>query len=80
MTARRKSGVAPGIGRALASRIGGPGSPGPQPPRRRVPRPKPCPDCGTELSYVKRVLWCWKCERYMRLGEQRRIEKEAHDA
>lgn len=39
-----------------------------------------CPDCGTELTYIRqsrsgrRAAWCWKCERYLRLGEQRAAE------
>lgn len=47
-----------------------------------------CPDCGTELTRIPNrsigrtrrggvagySMWCWKCERYLRLGEQRRAE------
>ena len=36
-----------------------------------------CADCGTELTWVKKALWCWKCERYLRPGERRRALKDA---
>ena len=39
-----------------------------------------CGECGTEVSYVRKALWCWKCERYLRLGEQRALEKARKEA
>lgn len=48
-------------------------------PARLVPC---CPDCNTELTKVRgrcrgmAYLHCWKCDRPMRLGEQRAAERK----
>lgn len=36
-----------------------------------------CPDCATELTQIKKALWCWKCERYLRRGEANAARKAA---
>jgi hypothetical protein len=42
-----------------------------------------CPDCNTPLERVRGrrsrtfSIWCWKCQRTMRMGEAVRAKREA---